>query len=46
MKESKNKQKLFLSVTVWDPGTGGQDVETRAWARHTGQPTRDNRERR
>ena len=35
MKESKNNS--FLFVTVWESGTGGQDVETRAWEGHTRQ---------
>ena len=42
------KNNCFLSVTALDPGTGGQDVEdveTRAWARHTRQPTRETTER-
>ena len=38
MEESKN---TFLSVTVWEPGTGGQDVKTRAWVGPTGQLTRE-----
>ena len=29
----KNRKNAFLSVTVWEPGTGGQDVETRVRAR-------------
>ena len=32
MKESKKKR---LSVTVWEPGTGGQDVGTRSSRSHT-----------
>ena len=35
MKESKKTKKtLFLCVTVWEPGTGGQDVDTRSSRSH------------
>ena len=44
----KNRKKLaLLSVTVWEPGTGCHDVETRMWARtQETTDTWDNRERR
>ena len=48
MEEQQKKKKethVFRSVTVWEPGTGGQDVETQAWAQHTRQPTRETTER-
>ena len=46
MEESKKNKTRVLSVTVWESGTGGQDVGTRGWAGHTGQPTRETTERR
>ena len=44
--EDQKRTKLVLSVTVWESGTGGQDVGTQGWAGHTGQPTRETTERR
>ena len=31
--DGRTEKLAFLSVTVWEPGTGGQDVETRVQAR-------------
>ena len=32
--ENGRQQLVFLSVTVWEPGTGGQDVDTRSSRSH------------
>ena len=42
--KSQQNKLVFLSVTVWERGSG-QDVETRAWEGETGQPTRETTER-
>ena len=33
-KQQRWKKNVFLSVTVWDPGTGGQDMGTRSSRSH------------
>ena len=39
--ESKKKKLVFRSVPVWEPGTGGQNVETRSSRSHFPQDEMD-----
>ena len=44
-KNHKNTFFVCHCLGAWEPGTGGQDVETRAWAGRMGQPKRGTTER-
>ena len=43
-RKNQKHNSLFLSVTVWEPGTGGQDVKHGCGPGHTRQPTRETTE--